>query len=79
MFSIKNNTDIGVNVFKFMFVKKKKKFSGLLMQLNSIIPVVHEPTYKAWFKTFWLNFKEKAKTKTEFVLNDEPGKRTPVV
>lgn len=80
MFSIKNNTDIGVNVFKFMFVKKKIIIiSGLLMQLNSIIPVVHEPTYKAWFKTFWLNFKEKAKTKTEFVLNDEPGKRTPVV
>lgn len=49
------------------------------MQLNSIIPVVHEPTYKAWFKTFWLNLKKKAKAKTEFVLNDEPGKRTPVV
>lgn len=31
------------------------------------------PHIKAWFKTFWLNFKEKAKTKTEFVLNDEPG------
>lgn len=33
------------------------------MQFNSIIPVVHEPTYKAWFKTFWLNLKKKKKQK----------------
>lgn len=33
------------------------------MQLNSIISVVHKPTYKAWFKTFWLNFFFKKKQK----------------